>query len=128
MLAVVTGRKLPANTGAGNPPVTNYVPQVKRHSDYYLPKNRDRLFGMEIQARTQFSSEYRYGFNGKENDRSWNSTASDAGMVQDYGFRLYNPAVGRFLSVDPLAPEYPWYTPYQFAGNMPIWAVDLDGL
>jgi hypothetical protein len=32
------------------------------------------------------------------------------------------------LSVDPLSPEYPWYTPYQFAGNMPIWAIDLDGL
>jgi pimeloyl-ACP methyl ester carboxylesterase len=30
--------------------------------------------------------------------------------------------------VDPLAPEYPWYTPYQFAGNMPIWAIDRDGL
>jgi hypothetical protein len=27
-----------------------------------------------------------------------------------------------------LAKDYPWYTPYQFAGNMPIWAVDLDGL
>ena len=31
------------------------------------------------------------------------------------------------MSVDPLAPEYPWYTPYQFAGNKPIWAIDLDG-
>jgi hypothetical protein len=30
--------------------------------------------------------------------------------------------------VDPLAPSYPWYTPYQFAGNMPISAIDLDGL
>jgi hypothetical protein len=49
-------------------------------------------------------------------------------LIQDYGFRLYNPAIGKFLSVDPLAPEYPWYTPYQFAGNMPIVAVDLDGL
>jgi hypothetical protein len=46
----------------------------------------------------------------------------------DYGFRIYNPAIARFLSVDPLAPSYPWYTPYQFAGNMPIVAVDLDGL
>lgn len=34
----------------------------------------------------------------------------------------------RFLSIDPMAPEYPWYTPYQFAGNTPIWAIDLDGL
>ena len=24
--------------------------------------------------------------------------------------------------------SYPWYTPYQFAGNKPVWAVDLDGL
>ena len=36
--------------------------------------------------------------------------------------------VSRFLSVDPLAPEYPWYTPYQFAGNKPIQFIDLDGL
>jgi hypothetical protein len=27
-----------------------------------------------------------------------------------------------------LSPEYPWYTPYQFAGNTPIQAIDLDGL
>jgi hypothetical protein len=27
-----------------------------------------------------------------------------------------------------LSKDYPWYTPYQFAGNKPIWAIDLDGL
>jgi hypothetical protein len=32
------------------------------------------------------------------------------------------------LSVDPLTKSYPWYTPYQFAGNMPVVAIDLDGL
>ena len=32
------------------------------------------------------------------------------------------------MSVDPLMKEYPWYTPYQFAGNKPIWAIDIDGL
>jgi hypothetical protein len=32
------------------------------------------------------------------------------------------------MSVDPLTKEYPWYTPYQFAGNKPIWAIDIDGL
>ena len=46
----------------------------------------------------------------------------------DYGFRIYNPSIARFLSVDPLSREYPWYTPYQFAGNKPIVAIDLDGL
>jgi hypothetical protein len=29
--------------------------------------------------------------------------------------------------VDPLTKSYPWYTPYQFAGNNPIKFIDLDG-
>jgi len=68
-------------------------------------------------------SEYRYGFNGKESDKE---TYGD-GNVYDYGFRVYNPRLGKFLSVDPLTKNYPWYTPYQFAGNKPIAFVDLDG-
>lgn len=34
----------------------------------------------------------------------------------------------RFLSVDPLASTFPEYSPYQYAGNTPIQAIDLDGL
>jgi len=67
---------------------------------------------------------YRYGFNGKENDNE----VKGEGNQQDYGFRIYDPRLGKFLSVDPLYKQYPWYTPYQFAGNKPIWATDLDGL
>jgi hypothetical protein len=40
---------------------------------------------------------------------------------------MYDPRVGRFLSVDPLTKKYPELTPYQFASNSPILAVDLDG-
>jgi len=36
--------------------------------------------------------------------------------------------VQRFLSVDPLAGDYPHYTPFQYAGNKPIRYIDLDGL
>jgi RHS repeat-associated protein len=68
------------------------------------------------------SSSYRYGFNGKELDSDMD------GNCYDYGFRIYNPALGKFLSVDPLTKSYPWYTPYQFAGNCPIAYIDLDGL
>jgi RHS repeat-associated protein len=68
---------------------------------------------------------YRFGFNGKEKDSKgeWGSSTH-----YDYGFRIYKPSIGRFLSVDPLTSSYPWYTPYQFAGNMPIANIDLDGL
>ncbi len=68
-------------------------------------------------------SEYRYGFNGKELDKEVASTTT-----YDYGFRIYSPALGKFLSVDPLTKKYTWLTPYQFAGNCPIWAIDIDGL
>ncbi len=50
------------------------------------------------------------------------------GNEYDYGFRIYNPRIGKFLSVDPLFKSYPGLTPYQFASNRPIWGVDLDGL
>lgn len=68
-------------------------------------------------------NQYRYGFNGKENDNE----IKGIGNQQDYGLRIYNPRLGRFFSEDPLTPLYPWYTLYQFAGNMPIRFVDLDG-
>src|SRR4030095_14109023 len=67
---------------------------------------------------------YRYGFNGKENDNE----VKGEGNQQDYGMRIYDPRLGRFLSVDPITKEDPDLTPYQFAGNMQIFAVDLDGL
>lgn len=67
---------------------------------------------------------YRYGFNGKEND----GEVKGEGNQQDYWFRVYDPRLGRFLSTDPLTKEYPWYTPYQFAGNKPVQAIDIDGL
>ena len=64
-----------------------------------------------------------YGFNGKENDNEIKGT----GNQQDYGLRVYDPRIGKFLSVDPLTKKYPELTPYQFASNTPIQAVDLDG-
>jgi len=32
------------------------------------------------------------------------------------------------MSIDPLTRNYPWYTPYQFAGNKPVNSIDVDGL
>ncbi|WP_430902496.1 RHS repeat domain-containing protein [Paraflavitalea sp. sgz302552] len=68
-------------------------------------------------------SQFRYGFNGKENDND----VKGLGNQQDYGMRIYDPRLGKFLSVDPLASEYPMLTPYQFASNRPTVAIDLDG-
>jgi hypothetical protein len=47
--------------------------------------------------------------------------------VQDYGARLYNPAIGRWLSLDPLMKKYPNMSPYIFTANNPVIYVDYDG-
>src|SRR5215218_1692870 len=66
---------------------------------------------------------YRYGFNGQENDNE----VKGEGNQQDYGMRVYDPRLGKFLSVDPITSQYPELTPYQFASNRPIDGIDLDG-
>lgn len=87
-------------------------------------------FGMQMPGRyfpnspAGMGGQYRFGFNGKEKDDDINGT----GATYDYGARIYDARVARFLSVDPLTSAYPWYTTYQFAGNKPIRFIDLDGL
>ncbi len=86
-------------------------------NDYYA-------FGSTMVGRNFNDNTYRYGFNGKEKDEK-----RELGDTHyDYGFRIYNPRLGRFLSMDPLTKSYPMLTPYQFASNTPIWAIDVDGL
>jgi len=74
--------------------------------------------------RFQSAGKYRFGFNGKEKD----DEVKGSGNSVNYKARIYDPRIGKFLSVDPLTLQFPWYSPYQFAGNKPIVAIDLDGL
>jgi RHS repeat-associated protein len=67
---------------------------------------------------------YRYGFNGKENDNEVKGEENQ----QDYGTRIYDPRLGRFLSVDPLSKAFSSWAPYSYAMNRPIDGIDLDGL
>ncbi len=68
---------------------------------------------------------YRFGFNGKEKIDEINNIT---GATYDYGFRVYDCRIGRFLSIDPLIWKFPFYSPYQFASNSPIVSIDIEGL
>ena len=46
----------------------------------------------------------------------------------DYGFRNYDPQIGRFVQIDPLADDFPEFSGYQYAANDPIMNIDEDGL
>jgi RHS repeat-associated protein len=86
-----------------------YEVELLSAQDYYP-------FGMQQPDRSYTLGNYRYGFNGKENDNE----VKGNGNQQDYGMKVYDPRVGKFLSVDPITCQYPELTPYQFASNSPI--------
>jgi len=114
VLTTISDRKLGSDLNADG--LADFYGATPMMSADYYP------FGLEMPLRTTNSNSQRYGFNGKEKDTSIGSLTH-----YDYGFRIYNPAIGRFLSVDPLTRSYPMLTPYQFASNTPITSIDIDG-
>ena len=64
-----------------------------------------------------------FGFNGMEKD----DEVKGAGNSLDFGARMYDSRLGRFLSIDPYQIYYPSVTSYGFAANTPILAKDKDG-
>jgi len=67
--------------------------------------------------------EYRYGFNGMEKD----TELKGEGNSLDFGARIYDSRLGRWLSRDPLMSIYPSLSPYHGIGNNPILFKDIDG-
>ena len=74
--------------------------------------------GMEL-ARPGASQPYR--FLGNEL-----YTSNSLGLY-DFSARMYDPALGRFLSVDPMAETCLNMTPFAYCGNNPIIRVDPEG-
>jgi RHS repeat-associated protein len=117
-LTVISDKKTGVSSGGVGSLIDYYNPDITSAQDYYP-------FGMTMPGRFPLGGApyYKYTFNGKENDweaKGWQNQ-------QDYGMRVYDPRLGRFLSVDPLHKNFPYYTPYQFSGNDPITNIDLDG-
>jgi RHS repeat-associated protein len=71
----------------------------------------------EQTAVSYYQTEFK--FNGKELD-------SETGMYY-YGARYYDPSLSIWMSVDPLAEQFPNLSPYNYTMNNPINMIDPDG-
>ena len=66
---------------------------------------------------------YRFAFNGKEKD----DEIKGAGNSYDFGDRIYDPRIGRWMSRDPREAKYPQWSTYNAFVCNPILFVDPSG-
>jgi RHS repeat-associated protein len=79
-------------------------------------------FGAELRSTVNDDQAANLRFTGKELDKE-----SHLGLYY-FGARYYDPEVGRFIGVDPLADKKPWLTSYHYCSNNPISNIDPNGL
>src|SRR5690606_28715251 len=106
----------------------NYYPFGLKHKIYggikkdYLKEEPGNGGGGAIRPGVVIDGPYNYKFNGKE-------LQDELGLgLYDYGARNYDPAVGRWNVIDPLADQNPGWTPYRYAFNNPNIFTDPTGM
>ena len=115
VLTVVSDIKIPLSTDGIT--VDSYRVGIRNISDY-------SPFGVLLAERTVEGAFYRNGFQGQERD----DEVKGEGNSVNYKYRMHDPRVGRFFTVDPLAMKYPWNSSYAFSENRVIDGVEFEGL
>ncbi len=95
--------------------VTQIKSPVIQTNDYYP----GGLVSQSYQRENSVANKYL--FSGKE-------LQTDLGLnLEDYGPRMYDPAILRWGATDPHAERYPDYSPYSYCYNNSVNVVDRDG-
>ncbi len=90
---------------------SNYYPFGLKHKGYNVVYNP---VGNEVAQKLMY--------NGKE-------FQDELGLnMYDYGARNYDPAIGRWMNIDPLAETSRRWSPYNYAYDNPVYFVDPDGM
>lgn len=88
----------------------------------------------EVFGQKEIETYGHYSFSTKNNevvhlDTSTKNTLliDPVAFAYDFGARMYDARLGRWLSTDPLQAKYPDISPYTFVGNSPLLFKDPDG-
>jgi RHS repeat-associated protein len=96
-------------------PTTNVL-EIIDENNYYP-------FGLKHKGYNSLTgNNNKYKYNGKE-------LQDELGLgFYDYGARNYDPALGRWMNIDPLAEKSRRFSPYTYALNNPVYFIDPDGM
>ncbi|WP_449528531.1 RHS repeat-associated core domain-containing protein [Flavobacterium ajazii] len=95
------------------------IAEIVEENNYYP-------FGMKHKGYNSVSTStnpaLKYKYNGKE-------FLDELGLnMYDYGTRNYDPAIGRWMNIDPLTEKMRRYSPYNYAFDNPVFFIDPDGM
>ena len=95
----------------------NAATEIVEENNYYP-------FGLKHKGynNVQNGRDHKYGFGNKEEQ-------DELGMGWiDITARNYDPALGRWMNIDPLADQMRRHSPYNYAFNNPMFFIDPDGM
>jgi len=114
VLVTLSDRKLVDTTSAG--PAKSYRPDIASATGYYP-------YGSQLPGRKKQTDKYEFGFQGKEKD----GELKGEGNAYYFKERMYDPRLGKWLSVDPKATKYPGKSPYMAMSGNPVSRADNTG-